>query len=439
MMTLGRLILFIFLSLLSTNAIADDCHGWLCSAMSKKTDEPLSDIYSFVDRKTLAAIQKAKQSENSALVRVLENKEAISRVAYETTLDLCWAYRESQGLGHGHPYLHKDAKSFVYSRKDGTTKKYSLEKSLEVWAKIFARGLYQPIDGIVGEKADYIEIRNLGFFDVESWFASMYVIHLVGSPGFLAAATHCLPHGDTKEVARFASAIIAVDLAGSLTTETLAGWGVGKLGQIISRFVSRWWIASPLKTLFTSVKSKITKPMLIVAGVPTSIVLADNLMCKFARQDQAEQVLSSTFAQMTANDPEGLHRRKIHERIHVALKLYQSYSRSKRDCEKRTPSSPSDCIDDYKPFIQQLKDRRFSENLNDYIKDQRNAEQERQRLIQQSLNPAVTHNYYYCSGEDDKNISQKKEGALDIQQAYLDILDLLIPLTQSFQKEKLLE
>ncbi|MBY0315695.1 MAG: hypothetical protein K2Q26_09260 [Bdellovibrionales bacterium] len=446
-LNLWLLVVIIFASTASV-AAADGCTSWLCSANSVLRGE---DAFMALRQQETTLEQEVLNhysgNHPEIMARLHRYREYVHQNSYRQTLRLCWAYRAAAGMGNTHPST--DAVTYEagrlsdqirHTRSNGEVQKYNQADSLLAWSEIYAHGLYQPIDAIVGLKSDYLQVSHLGFFSFQSWFRSMYAMNFVSSTGFLYGAIHCLNTTNSRDLQKFAGAILAVDYEGTLTTEVGSGFVIGKLAALIARPISRWTLR-PLQNFFSWLKPKIKKPVLVVAGVPTTVILADNLACKMIQLEASQKALTAEMHHLTESTAEASHRRHLPIRRHKVLGLTRSFLEAKKNCDAVSVSGElHHCSEQYAPFIDLIRRSGFHRELNDYRRDLALAQKDREAAILQSATPRKTRNLYYCTGGlSGDQVPRDKNGALDLQQAYLTMLELLIPMTESLNQNGKLE
>lgn len=448
MVLISRLLIVLIFASTASVAGADGCTSWLCSANSLLRGEDaflaLRHQETSLERDVL---KNYSGNHPEIMTRLHRYREFVQQNSYRQTLRLCWAYRAAAGMGNTHPSAgavnyEKDGISdqIRYVHPNGDVQKYNQADSLLAWSEIYAHGLYQPIDAIVGLKGDYLQVSHLGFFSFQSWFRSMYAMNFVSSTGFLYGAIHCLNTTNSRDLQKFAGAILAVDYEGTLTTEVGSGFAIGKLAALIARPLSRWTLR-PLQNFFSWLKPKIKKPVLIVAGIPTTVILADNLACKMIQLEASQKAMAVEMNLLTESTTESNHRRHIHIRRHNVIGLTRSFLEAKKKCDAVSVSGElNHCSEQYAPFIDLIRRSGFHRELDDYRRDLFLAQKDRETTIVQSATPRETRNLYYCSGgASGEQVPRDKNGTLDLQQAYLTMLELLIPITESLNQNGKLE
>ncbi|MCB0348291.1 MAG: hypothetical protein KDD37_05620 [Bdellovibrionales bacterium] len=217
-----------------------------------------------------------------AIDRLKAYKETVEKEAYKTTLQLCEGYRRAAGMGP-HPYHGRYM--------------FSLDEAGAAWGKVIAEGTMHSFSAIGGLKADYIEIANVGFFDFESWFNSMYTKFLINSDGFLKGAVHCLNSVSKTDINQLAAAIVIADQESTLATEigiTLSGGKViGVLGKVIKN--SRWYVG--IGRFFGSkIPTRLRAPLFYTSvgslGLGLGTFLYTKVQAKFIVQTKKDEILS---------------------------------------------------------------------------------------------------------------------------------------------------
>ena len=204
-----------------------------------------------------------KRFNDEALQNLYEYRQIVQKNAYADTMRLCSAYRQAVNMGppayHEHlssPYYMNHSSTEVRKWAQNITRQYgeALSSSLQAWMRLAYEGGAQPFSAMFGMKADYIEKTNTGFFEMRSWFQSLYALFLINSLGFTAGASHCLGSLNENEINRFASAIMIFDSEASLAGHALTFWTGGVIinylikavrlplrsaGQITSSFIQK--------------------------------------------------------------------------------------------------------------------------------------------------------------------------------------------------------
>lgn len=225
----------------------------------------------------MSQIQQTAQSYGDPVVdRLASYKRGVEKTAYETTLKLCEGYRRAKYLGP-HPYHGKWM--------------YSFNQSMNAWTKVAKEGALQPLSAIGGLKADYLSLQNIGFFDFESWFGSMYTFYLVNSLGFLSGAMHCLDTMDQSEINYFAATIVIVDYEMSLAAHTGVTIAAGQVFSMIAKATRFVW--RPVGKLIGVATTRISPTPLKVMGLSLGGVIADNLMVYIGERQQSLELIQS--------------------------------------------------------------------------------------------------------------------------------------------------
>ena len=158
-----------------------------------------------VQAQTNSEIQRAEEEiqrkfGDEILQNLYDYRMSVEENAYSVTTGLCPIYRKVS-LWNG----SEESQTYIPSES----------ASLQFWGDIFYEGLAQPFSAIFGKKADYLNKTNAGFFEIRSWFYSLYVLFLINSEGFEQGAMDCLETTDEEEIDSFAQTIRVVDLLGS--------------------------------------------------------------------------------------------------------------------------------------------------------------------------------------------------------------------------------
>jgi hypothetical protein len=398
-----KLLLFFGLMFLSFDqASANSCSSWISCGLNGLRGEAAFEAVSDFQRKKHEELSKHFVGEQLDVAQRLSDfRIQVAKNSYRQTLRLCWAYREAIGLNNE---LHPSSATRGYKNNDGQQVQYSAGDSLAAWGEVFAHGLHQTVDGITGLKSDYIQVTGLGFFDFETWFKSMYAINFVSTTGFLYGAAHCLNTVSAREIQKFASAILIVDSEGTLASQVALNWSLARLIGLIAGPVNRW-VLNPLSPVFSKVKASITKPRLIVAGIPTSIVLTDNLFCRLSEMDSSHSALASFVSNATKESTGPESSLEFKRRIQMTLMTAQAF-KDHRD------GGPKD------DFIQTVQSSGFFRNIEALETDLRLLNKPNESLPRASGNS--------CNRPVQKSGSAEN----DFKSDYVNLLAILIPVAR---------
>ncbi len=387
----------------TATAQAQACTSWLgCGLKHLKGEAAFEEVARFERQQQEEVLNNFKGHKAEILQRLLAYKTQVSKQAYAQTLRLCWAYREAMGLKAPHP------EKFEYQGGGGNLSRYNLSDSVKAWGEIYAHGAYQTLDGISGLKAHLIEIRGLGFFDFGSWFQSMYAMSLISSTGFFYAAAHCLNTVSAREIQRFASAILIVDYEGTLTSQVALNLSLAKLIGFIRGPLNQWFW-QPLTSVFARVQKRFGKPTLVIGGLSTGLIVGDHLACQFTRMEAAQANLAEYFKQ------NGQAEHSPSERLHIAFKLAQYFKTYQMAC-REISSGETPCQVAKQNFIAAVQRLNFYIQLSDYKNDLQQI-----RSVTKAAKD-LERRLRVCGGV------QNNES--DLQQDYLDILEILIPVVE---------
>jgi hypothetical protein len=218
---------------------------------------------------------EARLTDDESVRRVLAFRQNVEKNAYQDTLKLCEGYRRARGLGpsafHG---------SYMFS----------LDESLAAWAHVLGAGLWQPVSGMFGLKADYATLHRLKMLSLESWFGSVYALYLVHSLGFLQGAMHCLDSMDQREINLFAAAIVAADYEASLATQIAASWPSARVTSFLIKSTSYIW--SPIRYLMRLLNLRLTKAHLIFGAAIVVPIATDNLFVYMNKMQAARDFVA---------------------------------------------------------------------------------------------------------------------------------------------------
>lgn len=214
----------------------------------------------FDDEANLSSVQAEVEAElqqvagNEAVKMLAAYKKEVEENAYKATLQLCEGYRRATNQGP-HPYHGRYM--------------YSFEEAMAAWGKVIAEGGLQTFNGIYGKKADYIHLQELGFFDFNAWFNSVYTLYLVNSTGFLQGAMHCLNSVNARDINKLAAAIVIADNESTLVTMVASGEAIGVAAKAIFKGLAAVasrsnWILRTGSYLRNTIWSKIRKPTIYV-------------------------------------------------------------------------------------------------------------------------------------------------------------------------------
>ena len=201
---------------------------------------------------------------DETLKKLYEYRMIVQKNAYADTMKLCSAYRQAVNMGlpayHEHlssPYYINHPNTEVREWARGLTHQYGqmLSSSLQMWMRLGFEGGSQPFSSMFGLKADYIEKTNTGFFEMRSWFQSLYSLFLINSLGFVSGASHCLGSLDENEISRFASAIMIFDSEASLAGHAFTFWTGGMIFNYL--FKAARWSLRPASKITSSFIQKI--------------------------------------------------------------------------------------------------------------------------------------------------------------------------------------
>ncbi len=192
----------------------------------------------------LQSIQKVtrKNFGDEVLQDLYDYRMSVEKDAYSMTISLCSVYRTVAGSGELNEQDQYDSE----------------DSSLLAWMHILYEGAAQPFSAIGGKKADYLEKTNTGFFELESWFHSLYTIFLIRSDGFKQGAIDCLGTMDQDEIGGFAKTIRIVDILGSTGFYALELVAMEKLFSLILK--SFRFVKSPLSRAYFASLNKLHIP-----------------------------------------------------------------------------------------------------------------------------------------------------------------------------------
>lgn len=402
-----KLLLLLGLMFLSSQpALANSCSSWISCGLNGLRGEAAFEAVSDFQHKQHEELSKYFVGDQLSVAQRLSSyRIEVAKNSYRQTLRLCWAYREAMGLSNDQ---HPSSLSRAYKTNDGQTVQFSIADSLAAWGEVYAHGLYQTVDGIAGLKSDYVAITGLGFFDFETWFKSMYAINFISTTGFLYGAAHCLNTVNAREIQKFASAILIVDSEGTLTSQVALNWSMGRLIGLIAGPVNRW-VLNPLSSVFSKVKTLITKPRLIVAGIPTSIVLTDNLFCKLSTMDSSQAALATFVGNVTKDRTETGSSIELKRRIQTTLEIAQAF-KVHRD------GGPSE------DFLKAVRASGFLRDIEAFEKD-------RLQLLKPSeSSPRARSNN--CVRPTQNSASSQS----DLKADYIELLGILLPVLRDLEK-----
>ena len=163
--------------------------------------------------------------EDEVLQNLYDYRMSIEEESYSTSISLCSLYS-----------------NVVHSQDNPHT-----EGSKQAWSKILYEGAAQPVSAIGGKKADYLGKTHAGFFEMKSWFYSLYVLFLVNSDGFKKGAQECLGN-NPEDIKDFINTIKIVDIIGSSGFYAVELVTFAKLFSLILKAFS--FIKAPVSKLY---------------------------------------------------------------------------------------------------------------------------------------------------------------------------------------------
>lgn len=317
--------------------------------------------------------QQAAAIGNSAVERVYQFRLQVQAEAFSTTLKLCEGYRRAHGMP---PTAYHGRHMFT------------AQQSLAAWGEVYKHGLMQPLTSIVGLKSDYLTEMNRGFFDMETWLGSLYVMYLIDSLGFTQGVMHCFEKIDTAQYNDFMLAVVIADLHGSITTEAatvLAGGEIVKLLVRGTKFVFR-----PATRILQTLRARVSGKYLLigsaVVSVPLIYLTADKLLA--TRKMQALKP-GDLITDRTGLSDQSLER---YARLQEAFRLLH-FVKAERESGSGTTSARDQFVD----------------------------------FLKRNLNPTLRTTYQIdlvqLTAIDEPDRTPK-------QQAYLALLELLLPLAE---------
>ena len=347
-----------------------------------------------------------------------EYKTNIQAQSYVTTMRLCAAYRVAKGMGL--PDYHKKINSAPYINHpdvhvrewaQNMSREYGevVSSSIQSWLKVIYEGGVQPLSALFGMKSDYIYKRNLSFFELHSWFYSLYTLYLVDSLGFLQASMHCLATLDADVINRFATTVMIVDSEISLLGHALTLWGGAKVIQLI--FQALKWTWRPVAKMGSAFLRKVDispsrfETGLKIAGLFTVVGLGAWSMEQFKTQRETARAGKETIITDDLNRDQSLFERReklkrhytlLHETLEYYVSLYTG------ECSSFGQDTP-ECENIDTQWIQWVLDK-FSEQQIFLMKE----------------------DYHYL---------QNKSLESDVEKIYVDLLDQFLPLVEEVTRE----
>jgi hypothetical protein len=373
----------------SAPAFGENCDSWFCGWDGLRGSSGFEEVAKLEYEESRRVLREYQGLEPEIQERLVEYQQRVAATSYRDTLRLCVAYRKYQGYGETHSS--------------------ELGDSLKAWAELVAHGLYQPLDGMIGLKSDYLEMTGAGLFDFSNYFRSMYVLKFLQSAGFLYGAAHCLNTVDSREIEKFASRILLADYWASGAVEVASGSAVS---AILAKTVG-WWVLRPLRRMLAGLNPTRFRPAIVLSAGSMAILLGDGFNCR--------RILADLDAENLAGIGGSNEHGERQKRVRAAVEVAQAYDSFQTTCGAH--ASPDfvepRCASALKKLVATLTRTRFVQMLSDYRRDLAQvSESELQRLART------------CGQSVDRAFNDSSTGKL--HNIYLSVLRILIPAVEKF-------
>ncbi len=365
--------------------------------------------------------QEVKSFDDEIHQKLYDYRMEVEKTSYDTTLKLCEGYRRAEDLSK----LMIKAKlpialKGLAPKPTGPAKyhgkyMYTAIQAGNEWRKVAYQGAKQSISNIGGLKANYIDAKNIGFFEFESWFDSLHAMYLVNSTGFLMGAMHCLEMNmmemqSQRKISRFAAMVTLVDREASLAGHAATFWTGGKIISIMAKGLFKI-AARPTAKVMSHITSRVKLPSFIaknkkasfytVAGIFTSYFTYKALK-KRKINNEAGQVASDAFDQ----NSESTINRKRRNRFLTLKSSFELYLDLKNK-EALLEESCGDCINHYMPLETYILENFDDYFVNEMKQDKKDLEKKPHLLQDEDFN------FYY-------KLLNEKSGFLPVIQHFLN-------------------
>lgn len=386
-------------------------------------------------------------SDPSLRESVRQYRKEVEASAYKTTLRLCWAYRAASGLDNSHP-INDTIKYEKGTVADTITKKtpsgkvytYSMADSLSAWDELFSKGLEQATLSWygLGKQSQYSRFAGYGFFDIQAWSQSAHTVFFLNSFEFLRGAVHCLNSTNHIDIERFAGWIVLADsfgmgggqVIGAYTSFAVGGFVISGLFKGLRATLG--WTLRPLSVALKNAKRLLTKPRLIVFGVPTAVLLTDNLMCQLSKKDQMKKMADEIGRELLLEGD--LVENSLTYRYSSILTLYKKFLAFHGACEKKlavdslTKDQLNACEDEKALFVSQYRSSPVHKNLRFYLRDQQDLSV---NLGNRQIYNTGNRHPHYCTVSGEVSAPRDERGLVDNEQIYHDLLAFLMPILKT--------
>lgn len=390
---------------------SSSCSSWISCGLNGLSGQAAFDEISRVEQEQNQKVLEQFSGEKEEIVRrLMTYKQQVADTSYKQTLRLCMAYREAMGLGTPHE----------------TAGEYTLEDSMKAWGNIYGHGLYQTVDGIVGLKADFIEVSGEGIFDFSSWFKSMYTLNFLSSSGFLYGASHCLNTVNAREIQKFAAAVLIVDYQGTLASQVGLNFTLSRLITLVAAPLSRW-VVHPLGSVFAKISQRLPMPSKVVVGGAVGIAAFDTFNCHMSKMGQAEERMTRYLEETTKNNNQTMAQKvRIGNTIKVARALRSANKACANDLFKTGRNeSCQQAVDALKTVIDETG---FERELSSYKMDLESAGKKPVEMQKSSSSK------WYCEELVPLVPPQGKAASQGLYQDYLQILAVVVPAVEALNK-----
>lgn len=376
------------------------------------------------------------EAEQSLMHQVGQNRELrdevalyrreVERTASHFTMRLCRAYREVNGLSNQHISNESvvDHGSSISKTHDsgGSAHNYTLEDSFAAWAELAYIGSKAAALSWFGsgQNVKYNLLDRTSFWDLDHWLRQSHLILYLNSWGFLSGAVHCLNSTSAKDIKKFASWIIVAESLGATgghvgvlyTGEAITA----KLFPLIKSTLS--WTLRPLKKALSLLKIRPRRGSLLLFGIPTGIVVGDNLFCHLSKKEEmmekSQLLINELMEDIKSSDSSML------ENYNTMLNIYRTFLISHKVCEEvdSDANQESVCRQAQQNFISYFHES--NKEISDFESDLEELKR-RKSLSDSSRRP-------YCTFENGEAESSRELSSSEI---YAELLEFMIPILKS--------
>lgn len=309
-------------------------------------------------------------------------KQQVEQEAYAVTLRLCEGYRRV--MMYGPPKYHG---KYMYSKTE----------ALLPWIQLYKEGLFVVGSAVLGNKRTYNDLYPWKYKNSElslgsraegvmmrithELFISNYMLFLIESLGYVQAAVHCLDTTNTRELNKFTKAIIAVDFAGTATTDIVTGALIGKVirGAVGWGLFPFRWINKTLSQRIAQAKLKASYELALtttVAGALKYFEITNKQHKELIKDGQVALEKAIAESQANPNQSEELKRRKYVFR-NLVMSFNKAYQADEKTEESRVcleeltmlEDSSQDCLSRYEVFLNQISSAQSLFTAEDFEQD----------------------------------------------------------------------